>query len=556
MSSKKLRAAYYARYSTDGQEADSIDRQFMVCASIASREGFIHSERHRFSDPETSGGTPRRAGYLAMLAAVARGEFDVLIAEDISRLWRNMEMQTRDINELLGLRIAIVTQAEDTRRDNDLMMLNLKGSMNEANRKEIGRRVRNKLQLLAKSGRPAGGRPYGYIPAAQSDTGQIEVLDSQAEVVRQIFERRASGWSGRRIAQELNARRIPSPGAAWKRNGSIPDRKRLDGEWVRSAIVGDVRRGIGILNNPIYKGDIVWGRSRWIRSPRDSAIRRCELIDDPQELISYHVERLRIVSDDLWNRVQAVQCARTPRSDAIRAAKRLLGRGPALWLSSLLVCSECGSNYVQYGRRDYVCSGFHNGSTCSNGMRFRIADIEAAVLAALEMDLLSPAALERATDLAMEYFDRLYKVARPASHTSRELLAIAARETEIREQFKAGKLPPAVFKTWLEELAKERRTLSRPAPVPPTPVSRSEFLHAYKAAVARRLRVFTKRDNVASARVALRNVLVDGRLVLRPDAKNARFEGTLTLSHEQFLAEKQVDIKMVAGARFVTNLQA
>ena len=66
------------------------------------------------------------------------------------------------------------------------------------------------------------------------------------------------------------------------------------------------------------------------------------------------------------------------------------------------MCSECGSNYVQYGRTDYVCGGFHNGSTCSNGTRFRIADIEREVLAALELDFLSPSALQRATDLAME----------------------------------------------------------------------------------------------------------------------------------------------------------
>jgi hypothetical protein len=131
LTSRRLRAAYYARYSTDGQEADSIDRQFMVCEAIAKREGFTHINRHRFSDPETSGGTPRRIGYSAMLAAAIRGEFDILVAEDISRLWRNMEMQTRDINELLELRISIVTQAEDIRRENDLMMLNLKGSMNE-----------------------------------------------------------------------------------------------------------------------------------------------------------------------------------------------------------------------------------------------------------------------------------------------------------------------------------------------------------------------------------------------------------------------------------------
>ena len=46
MNAKRLRAAYYARYSTDGQEADSIDRQFMVCDTIAKREGFLHAEHH------------------------------------------------------------------------------------------------------------------------------------------------------------------------------------------------------------------------------------------------------------------------------------------------------------------------------------------------------------------------------------------------------------------------------------------------------------------------------------------------------------------------------
>lgn len=87
--------------------------------------------------------------------------------------------------------------------------------------------------------------------------------------------------------------------------------------------------------------------------------------------MTQRIERLRIVSDELWAAVCAVQNARTPRSEAIRAARRRQGRGPALWLSSLLVCSECGSNYVQYGRTDYVCSGFHNGSTRSANSRRR-----------------------------------------------------------------------------------------------------------------------------------------------------------------------------------------
>jgi hypothetical protein len=92
-----------------------------------------------------------------------------------------------------------------------------------------------------------------------------------------------------------------------------------------------------------------------------------------------------------------------PRGEAIREAKRRKGRGPALRLSSLLVCLECGSNYVQYG------------STRSNGMRFRIAETQKnAVLEKLELDGLSPPALNRAADLAMDYLNKQQNVEPPA----------------------------------------------------------------------------------------------------------------------------------------------
>jgi hypothetical protein len=71
------------------------------------------------------------------------------------------------------LRIPVVTQTEDTRRENDRMMLNLKGSINESYRKDIGRRVRNKQRLLAGNRRPAGGRAYGYIPASRSGSESL-----------------------------------------------------------------------------------------------------------------------------------------------------------------------------------------------------------------------------------------------------------------------------------------------------------------------------------------------------------------------------------------------
>ncbi len=164
-----------------------------------------------------------------------------------------------------------------------------------------------------------------------------------------------------------------------------------------------------------------------------------------------------------------------------------------------------------------------------------------------------PPLLRRSTSgvIAMEYFDKQQNAEPPtAPAVSAALAEINEREGDIREQFKAGKLPAAVFKSWLAEFTKEREAFNGPAAPKSARFSRSEFLQEYKSAVARRLKVFTSRENVAMSREALCNVLADGRLALRPDVANGRFEGTLTLNHEEFLQEKQIDIKLVAGGRF------
>ena len=45
-----------------------------------------------------------------------------------------------------------------------------------------------------------------------------------------------------------------------------------------SAIAGDVTRGIGILNNELYRGRVVWNRVRWVtlRGRTDRAPMRTE----------------------------------------------------------------------------------------------------------------------------------------------------------------------------------------------------------------------------------------------------------------------------------------
>jgi site-specific DNA recombinase len=82
-----MKAALYARYSTDKQRDASIEDQFRECERVCRSVGFEIVAR--FEDKGMSGGTADRPGYQALLHAARRREFTVIVAEDISRLWRN-----------------------------------------------------------------------------------------------------------------------------------------------------------------------------------------------------------------------------------------------------------------------------------------------------------------------------------------------------------------------------------------------------------------------------------------------------------------------------------
>src|SRR5882762_7275095 len=125
-----MKAALYARFSTEKQSEASIEDQFRVCERIAEREGF--QVVARFSDPAISGGTAQRPGYRGLLAAARRREFSVIVAEDSSRLWRELSEQWRALKELQDLGVHIVGHGLDTRREESKILLAVSGAMAEA----------------------------------------------------------------------------------------------------------------------------------------------------------------------------------------------------------------------------------------------------------------------------------------------------------------------------------------------------------------------------------------------------------------------------------------
>ena len=111
-----MKAALYARYSTDKQRDASIDDQFRECDRVAVAAGF--DVVARFEDKGISGGTADRPGYQALLSATRRREFTVIVVEDISRLWRSRAEFGPRSAEFEDFGVHCVTAVgDDTRRD-------------------------------------------------------------------------------------------------------------------------------------------------------------------------------------------------------------------------------------------------------------------------------------------------------------------------------------------------------------------------------------------------------------------------------------------------------
>jgi site-specific DNA recombinase len=542
-----LRAVLYARYSTEKQSEASIEDQFRVCERVAERHGF--QVIGRFEDAALSGGTTRREGYQRMLEAARRGEFDVIVAEDVSRLWRAMSEQAPRVAELIDLNVHVVTQDLDTRQESAGILGALNGAMSEHYRQEIARRTRRGLEGRARAGKPTGGRAYGYLAARDSGTEQREIHPEQAKVVLRIFEDYANGLSPRAIAAALNREGVASPGSTRKRAARARP-------WMPSAIAGDPKRGVGILNNELYIGRVMFNRFRWVRSASDSSRRRS--VENPSsEWIVNNEERLRLVPQALWNRVKARQKVRSEEiGDKVRkgyqvALRSRAGRKPKYLFSGLLRCGLCGARFVIADRTHYACGSRVNAgeAACKSDVRVKRLLVESGLLDGIKSDLLSPEIL---TDIEGET-RRSLKAQRRAPGTDPKRQAVL--EGEIRNLVDAA--ASGVLRTsaaLAERLAvaeAELATLKATAhPVRAKDTERlvSQVMERYRAMVAA-LEQSLPDSDIEQARADLKRLF--GSIKIVSDAREVRFEVDLRETHMSLLKGVGASANnVVAGACF------
>lgn len=361
-----MRTAAYARYSSDQQSASSLEDQLRNCRSYCTRHGWPAPVE--FTDAAMSGARIDRPGYQRLLAEASR--FDVILVDDLSRLSRDSIESAQSVKRLsfAGIRLIGVSDGVDTGRKSHKAEVGLRGLMSELYLDDLRDKTHRGLTGRALAGASAGGLPYGY---RVTDVGQRAVDDAQAAIVRRVFAAYLAGESPRAIAAALNRDRIPSA------RGST---------WAMTAIHGDLRRGIGMLVNPIYAGRPVWNRSRWVKHPESG--RRVRQERPQSEWIEQHHPELAIVDAATWHAVQArLRGCSVPTGNAGRPMRHLL--------SGLLRCGACGGPMVVIDAYNYGCSIARHRGTCSSPIRVSRTDVEHALLAGVRDQLLSDAAFAR-----------------------------------------------------------------------------------------------------------------------------------------------------------------
>lgn len=311
------------------------------------------------------------------------GKFAVLLVIDTTRLCRSGELQP--LVERLryqGIRVVGVQDQFDSSTGLSDLQASMSGAMSIEFRRMVKARTHAALETRAKERRPTGGKCYGY------DSKGV-VIEAQAVIVREIFERHANGASCITIAEELNNRGVPSPGSTWKRE------TRRWGGWLESAVRV-------IVLNERYRGVVHWNVCEWRKDPDTGKRTRVER--PRSERITHRDQKMRIVSEELW---QHVAQRREHRERAIgervkrgieRSSSRHTGGAPHYLFSTLLQCGQCGANYVMVDKNFYACSSCKHGgaAVCSNSVRVRRTVIEAGLLRGMRTDLLAPEVIEEA----------------------------------------------------------------------------------------------------------------------------------------------------------------
>jgi site-specific DNA recombinase len=348
-------AAIYARVSSERQRQDeTIASQTVGLRELAAERGLLVPEDLVFEDEGFSGATLTRPALERLRDRAAEGAFEVLLCHAPDRLARRYAYQVLLLEEFqrVGVEVRFAKEPERGATPEDELLRQFQGMIAEYERAQIRERTRRGKLHRARTGHQAvlSCAPYGYryVKKSEHSEGFWEVDETEAEVVREVFERYINdGTSIGEIARWLTGRGVPT------RTGKAV--------WDRSSVWG-------MLRNTAYRGQAAFGKTKTLErhgKPTRTTRARGERHGRRPAREDQSAEKWTLIAVPALVSEETFELAQARLAHNAHFAKRNTKK-PTL-LQGILVCRECGYGCYRSSTRTtnkriyyYRCIGSDN----------------------------------------------------------------------------------------------------------------------------------------------------------------------------------------------------
>ena len=337
--------AIYCRLSQDdgsAGESGSIQTQKTLLTQYCKEHNIRIIDY--YCDDGWSGTNFERPGFKRMIDDIENGKINTVIVNDLSRFGREyaqMGLYIEHYFEEKGIRFIAVAEGVDSKNGLDNLMLPMTNVINSLYARQASTKTKAAHRARAGSGMFIGSRaPFGYLKDP-NDRHHLIVDPEAAEVVKSIFQMFADGIGYVRMTKILRERKILNPQAYFNQNN--PDYYKNSDYW-RKPFDWHATSVRMILDNPVYLGKVVFGRTKtkgFFDKHRIAA-------DESEWVVAEHTHEA-IITQELWDTVHQM----------MKARRRENGTGEIQPFAGLVKCADCGSSLnVSYDKRKGRYTGF------------------------------------------------------------------------------------------------------------------------------------------------------------------------------------------------------
>jgi len=339
-----LKAASYARFSSEHQREESVEAQLSDNRKYAARNDILIVKE--YIDRAETGKTDNREDFQNMIHDAKNKNFNLIIVHKVDRFARNRYDSAMYKHTLKkhGVKVVYSTQAIDDSPEGVLMEGMLESfaeyySLNLAVEVMKGMKV-NASKALFNGGTP----PLGYDIVDK----QYVINEKESYIVKEIFDLYLNGTGYKEIANILNSKGYKNKQGRKFVFNSIP----------------------GILKNEKYIG--VYEFNKTSRKYGDDGKRNVKEYKPQSEVIRIENAIPNIITMEVFNMAQE------------DLKKRAKGRGKPktvrdYFLSGLMVCNQCGRKMTGHSQRR-VAGGdryfYYRCTGCSTSIRCEVIEEE------------------------------------------------------------------------------------------------------------------------------------------------------------------------------------